>query len=191
MKFDVVLAGVGGQGILSVAEIIALTAVCEGLKIKQSEVHGMSQRGGAVAAHLRISDGRIAADTISRGDAQMILSAEPLETLRQLPYLAPDGTIVSSTNVVDGIEGYPDEQAMLGELQRFPNAVLIDAFGAARASGTSRAANTVLLGAAASFLPLRAELLVDALRRKFASKGDRVVNANVKAFMAGADRHVS
>ena len=90
MKYDIILAGVGGQGVLSVAAGIATGAMLQGLNVRQSEVHGMAQRGGAVMSHLRISDEEIPGDLVGRGNADMILSMEPLEAIRYLEYLNPE-----------------------------------------------------------------------------------------------------
>jgi indolepyruvate ferredoxin oxidoreductase beta subunit len=97
MKTDIILAGVGGQGILSIAAVIGSAAVEENLFIKQTEVHGMSQRGGDVQSHLRISDQAIASDLIPLGRADLIISLEPMEALRYLPYLKKDVWIVTKS----------------------------------------------------------------------------------------------
>ena len=113
MKLDVVLAGVGGQGVLTAAAILAEAGRRHGLTVKQGEVHGMSQRGGAVTANLRMADGPVGSDLIARGSAEMILSLEPVEALRWLPYLATDGVVVTSASPVRNISDYPEIDQVL------------------------------------------------------------------------------
>ncbi|HSE37567.1 MAG TPA: 2-oxoacid:acceptor oxidoreductase family protein, partial [Blastocatellia bacterium] len=108
MKYDIILAGVGGQGVLSVSAVIGSAARSQGLFVKLSEVHGMSQRGGGVVANLRLADKPIASDLIPLGGASMILSMEPLESLRYLNYLSPEGVLITSTNPVVNIPDYPN-----------------------------------------------------------------------------------
>ncbi|MCD4681496.1 MAG: 2-oxoacid:acceptor oxidoreductase family protein, partial [Bacteroidales bacterium] len=98
MKKDIILAGVGGQGILSIAAIIGYAAVNTGLFLKQAEVHGMSQRGGDVQSNLRLSDKEIASDLIPKGKADLIISVEPMESLRYLPWLSTEGWLITNTN---------------------------------------------------------------------------------------------
>ncbi len=188
MTYDIVLAGVGGQGVLSVAAIIARAAMLDGLQVKQSEVHGMSQRGGAVTAHLRLADGPIHSDLIPLGAARLVLSLEPLESLRYLEYLAPCGVVVSSTTPVRNIPDYPDPTALCERLRALPAAVLVESDRLARASGSARATNTVMIGAAADHLPVRLETLERSIAERFARKGDQVVAQNLQAFRLGRDR---
>jgi indolepyruvate ferredoxin oxidoreductase, beta subunit len=187
MKYDIILAGVGGQGVLSVSAIIASSAMSEGLFVKQSEVHGMSQRGGAVLANLRLSDAPIASDLISLGGAAMVLSMEPLESLRYLRFLATDGAVVTSTNPVVNIHDYPDLDVLLDHVRTLPRARLVDGEQLARAAGSARATNMVMVGAASHRLPVKVETLEHFIRTTFASKGDKVVDTNLKAFRAGRE----
>lgn len=187
MKYDIIVAGVGGQGTLSVSSIIASAAMSEGLSVKQSEVHGMSQRGGGVVTNLRLSDKRIASDLIARGSASMILSIEPLEGLRYLPYLSPDGTLVSSTNPVVNIPDYPELNALLETIRELPHSVLVDGEGIARRSGSIRATNMVMVGAASRLLPVKPETIERFIQKSFGSKGEHVVETNLKAFRAGRE----
>ncbi len=187
MRYDIIVAGVGGQGSLSVSGIIALAAMSEGLAVKQSEVHGMSQRGGAVVTNLRLSDRPIASDLIGRGTASMILSMEPLEGLRYLPYLSPEGTLVSSTNPVVNIPDYPELDALLETIRTLPNSVVVDGEDLARHAGSVRATNMVMVGAASAQLPVRPETIERFIRESFSNKGERVVEANIKAFRAGRE----
>jgi len=183
MKFDVVLAGVGGQGVLSVAAIIAAAAMKAGLEVRQSEVHGMAQRGGAVQAHLRLSDRQIVSDLIPRGGAHMILAMEPLESLRYVSYLSPEGVLVSSSVPYLNIPDYPDLKTLLEAIRRLPRHLLLDAVQLA--GGSARAANMALVGAAARYLPVGRAQLQAAIREAFAGKGGEVSAANLKAFEAG------
>ncbi len=185
-KTDIKLAGVGGQGILSIATIIGEAATAAGIQLKQAEVHGMSQRGGDVQSDLRLSDGPIHSDQIPLGGADLILSMEPMEALRYLPWLSPDGVVVTSSRPLVNIPDYPDEAALLAELDALPRVVRLDIEEIARELQSPRSANMVLLGMAAPYLPLLSEeQLRAAVARVFARKGQEVVEANLRAFEAG------
>ena len=185
-KTDIKLAGVGGQGILSIATIIGEAATAAGIQLKQAEVHGMSQRGGDVQSDLRLSSGPIHSDQIPLGGADLILSMEPMEALRYLPWLAPDGVVVTSSRPLVNIPDYPDEAALLAELDALPRLVRLDIEEIARELQSPRSANMVLLGMAAPYLPLLSEeQLRAAVARVFARKGPEVVEANLRAFDAG------
>ena len=185
MKFDIILAGVGGQGVLSVSAIIASSAMHEGLSVKQSEVHGMSQRGGEVQANLRLSDKPIASDLIPRGTASLVLSMEPLESLRYLPYLSDTGTVLTSTDPVTNFDNYPDIDGLLARIRALPRAILIETERLARQAGSARATNMVMVGAASHLLPLKLETIEHFVRTLFAAKGAKVVETNLKALAAG------
>lgn len=185
MKKDIILSGVGGQGILSIATVIGRAALAEGLQIKQAEVHGMSQRGGDVQSHLRISSSEIRSDLIPRGAADLIISLEPMESLRYLPWLAAEGWVVTNTVPVINIPNYPDEAALQAELKALPQVVTLDADALAREAGSPRSANMALLGAAAPLLGIDAGRLEAGIRDIFARKGEAVVEANLAAFRAG------
>jgi indolepyruvate ferredoxin oxidoreductase, beta subunit len=187
MKFDIILAGVGGQGVLSVSAIIASSAMKEGLAVKQSEVHGMSQRGGAVLANLRLSDRPIASDLIPRGAAALILSMEPVESLRYLEYLAADGAVITATDPVVNITDYPPIEDVLAQVRRLPRAILVDADKLARQAGSARATNMVMVGAASHLLPVTFETIEHFVQTLFAAKGVKVVETNLKALHAGRD----
>jgi indolepyruvate ferredoxin oxidoreductase beta subunit len=181
MKYDIVLCGVGGQGVLSLAAIIAEAAVAEGLRVRQSEVHGMAQRGGAVLAHLRISGEAIHSDLIPGGGAQMILSMEPLESLRYADFLAPDGILITAREPFLNIPDYPDIEAVYRAIEGFPRHSLVPALEIAKKAGSARAVNMVLVGAAGEYLPLKTETLENAVKERFASKGEAVVRINMEA----------
>ena len=185
MKFDIILAGVGGQGVLAVSAIIASSAMKEGLAVKQSEVHGMSQRGGAVLANLRLADGPIASDLIALGGASMILSMEPLESLRYLEFLSAGGTVITATNPVANIPDYPAIDEVLGRIRSLPHALTIDAESLARRAGSARATNMVMVGAASALLPVSFETIEHFVQTIFAGKGAKVVEINLQALHAG------
>ena len=186
MKIDIKLSGVGGQGILSIATVIGEAATAAGLQLKQAEVHGMSQRGGDVQSDLRLSTDAICSDLIPLGQADLIISMEPMEALRYLPYLAPDGAVVTASRPFVNIPNYPDEAALLAELDALPHVVRLDIDAIAREKGLPKSANMILLGMAAPSLPLlQPAQLRDAIARVFARKGDAVVNANLEAFDLG------
>lgn len=186
MKTDIILSGVGGQGILSIATIIGEAATRMGLTLKQAEVHGMSQRGGDVQSNLRLSDTSIASDLIPLGTADMILSLEPMEALRYLPYLGKDGWIITSSTPFKNIPNYPDEEKLMAELNTQPHVVALDVEGLAKEHQMPKSANVILLGAAASFLQiLDVQTLRESVGRIFASKGEAVVETNYRAFDIG------
>lgn len=185
MTYDIILAGVGGQGVLSVAAGIATGAMLQGLNVRQSEVHGMAQRGGAVMSHLRISDETIPGDLIGKGSADMVLSMEPLEALRYLEYIKTDGRLVTASNSVINIPDYPDEKEILDNVKATGAALIIDAKAIAKESGNMRAANMAIVGAASKFLPLKQEMIEEAIQRMFISKGETIVEQNINAFRAG------
>jgi indolepyruvate ferredoxin oxidoreductase beta subunit len=184
MKYDIVLCGVGGQGVLSVAAIIAGAAVGEGFRVRQSEVHGMAQRGGAVLAHLRVSDARIHSDLIPGGGADMILSMEPLESLRYADFLGPEGILITAREPFVNIPDYPDIQAVYAAIGGFPKNSIVPALEIAKKTASPRAVNMVLVGAASRYLPLRAESMEKAIQERFAAKGDTIVRMNLEAFRA-------
>ena len=186
MKQDIILAGVGGQGILSIATVIGSAALEQGLYIKQAEVHGMSQRGGDVQSHLRLSTDPIHSDLIPHGGADLIVSLEPMEALRYLPYLAKDGWIVTSSVPFQNIPNYPDLEKVLEELRKLPRVIVLDVEATAKEVNSPRSANMVLLGATSGVMGLLdPDKLRDGIRRIFARKGDAVVDANILAFNAG------
>ncbi len=185
MKTDIVLAGVGGQGILSIATILGAAALKENLYIKQAEVHGMSQRGGDVQSNLRISSQPIASDLIPRGGADLVVSLEPMESLRYLEFLKPGGWIVTSTVPFVNINNYPEESVLAGELAAWPNTVAFDMDEVAKEVATVRSSNMVLLGAAAPFIEIETEKIEDGIRAVFGAKGEKIVESNIAAFRAG------
>ncbi|RLD62476.1 MAG: indolepyruvate oxidoreductase subunit beta [Bacteroidetes bacterium] len=187
MKTDIILAGVGGQGILSIAAIIGMAALENKLFLKQAEVHGMSQRGGDVQSNLRISSKEIASDLIPMGKADLILSVEPMESLRYLPYLSQNGYLVTNTNSFNNIPDYPEEEKLISKIKSLQNHVAIDANKIASEIGSPRSMNIVILGAASPFIDMPFESLENGIRKIFAKKGDDVINVNLKALKSGRE----
>ena len=187
MTYDVLTAGVGGQGVVSVSAVIASAAMRQGLRFKQCEVHGMAQRGGAVLAHLRLGEGPVESSLISHGGADLLLGLEPLESLRYLDWLSPRGWLFAAADPVRNIPNYPDLAELLARIRRLPRAHVVEAGALARAVHALRAANMVLVGAAAHLLPIREETIETCIREVFASKGERVVDGSVRAFRAGVE----
>lgn len=189
MKKDIILCGVGGQGILSIATIIGEAATQANLQLKQAEVHGMSQRGGDVQSNLRLSTEEIYSDLIPLGKADMIISMEPMESLRYLPYLSADGTIITNSKPFVNIPNYPEEEALQAELKALPHVIELDIESIAQEVGSPKSANMVLLGMCAStFGILSPDDLRNAIARVFARKGEAVVESNLKAFDLGMQR---
>ncbi len=185
MKTDIILAGVGGQGILSIAAIIGAAAIEKGLYLKQAETHGMSQRGGAVVSNLRIADYPLSSDLIPLAAADIILSVEPMESLRYLPYLSKKGWLVSNSTTFENIPDYPDFEQIEQEIKKLPHAVLVDADKIAKELGNPRGSNMVMLGAASPFLQFSGLEMEKAIESLFLRKGADVVQLNINAFRAG------
>lgn len=186
-KCDIVLAGVGGQGILSLGAIIASSASQEGLLVMLSEVHGMAQRGGAVQASLRMSDRSIHSPLIRRGTADAILSTEPIEGLRYLDYLSPAGILVSATEPHVNIPDYPDIENIISQLRSLPKVQLVEADTLARRSHAAKSTNLVLIGAAIHLLPIKPETIESHICKIFLHQGQKTIDANLRAFQAGRE----
>ena len=186
MKKNIILAGVGGQGILSIATVIGEAALAENLYLKQAEVHGMSQRGGDVQSNLRLSSEPIASDLIPKGGADLIISLEPMEALRYVDYLSPEGWVVTSADPFVNIPNYPDMEAVKARLEAVGHLVSLNVEALAKEAGApAQAANMVLLGAAIPMLDIDHDKMIDGVRRVFARKGEAVVESNVAAVEAG------
>ena len=186
MKKDIILAGVGGQGILTIATIIGDAATVAGLNLKQAEVHGMSQRGGDVQSNLRLSTDLIHSDLIKQGAADLIISMEPMEALRYLPYLNKEGWVVTSSHPIKNIPNYPEEEALTQELNNLPKVASLPIEDVAKENNLPKSANVVLLGMAAKYIEiLTPEQLRESIARVFASKGEKIVEANQLAFDLG------
>ena len=191
MKSDIVLAGVGGQGILTIATILGAAALAENLYLKQAEVHGMSQRGGDVQSNLRISSDPINSDLIPLGGADLIVSLEPMEALRYLPFLSKKGWIVTNTEPFVNIDNYPEMEAVMNELDNCPNVVAFNMDELAKEVATARSSNLVLLGAASPFIDIEPSKIEGAIRTVFGPKGDKIVESNIGAFRAGREKAAS
>ncbi len=185
MKMNIILSGVGGQGILTIAAVLDTASLNQNLYVKQAEVHGMSQRGGAVQSHVRISDTIIYSDLIPLGKADMILSVEPMELLRYLPYLKPEGWLITDSEPFINNKNYPEQELLFNEIESHPNNIIVEATEIAKKIGNSKAANMVLLGAASSLIPLSEESLIEAIKSLFKRKSERIINLNIEAFNAG------
>ena len=187
MKTDIILCGVGGQGILSIATVIGEAAMHENLYIKQAEVHGMSQRGGDVQSNLRISSNPIHSDLIAKGSADVIISMEPMEAQRYLPFLSKEGWIITSSKPLVNIPNYPELETVMADLAKVKNVITLDIEQLAKDNEIPRSANVILLGAAQKALGIEYDKLENAIRRVFGRKGDAVVDANLKALAIGKE----
>lgn len=185
MKTDIILAGVGGQGILSIAAVIGMAAIDNDLYVKQAEVHGMSQRGGAVQSHLRISDQPIHSDLIPMGSCDMILSVEPMESLRYVPFLSEGGWLITNAKPFINIDDYPSEEELYGEIRNIANSLLIDADAIAAGVGSKKVSNIVMLGASADYLGISFSSLEQSISAIFGRKGEEIVQMNIDALNAG------
>lgn len=186
MKKDIILAGVGGQGILTIATIIGDAAAEAGINLKQAEVHGMSQRGGDVQSNLRLSTEPIYSDLIKQGAADMIISMEPMEALRYLPYLGKEGWVVTSSEPFVNIPNYPSKDELMAELDSLPHTSVQPIEDLAKENSMPKSANVILLGMAAKYIEiLTPEQLRQSICRVFASKGEKIVEMNCKAFDLG------
>lgn len=187
MKIDIILAGVGGQGILSIASIIGYAALKKGLTLKQAEVHGMSQRGGDVQSHFRLADHEIASDLIPQGQADLIISVEPMESLRYLPWLSKEGWLITNDQPFINIPNYPQAEVLNAELQKQPRKVIISADKMAKELGSARSANMVILGAASPFIDIEFSAIENAVSEVFARKGEEIVAVNLACLRAGRE----
>ncbi len=187
MKKDIILSGVGGQGILSIATVIGKAALKEGLYMKQAEVHGMSQRGGDVQSNLRISDKPIASDLIPTGKCDLIISLEPMESLRYIPYLSKEGWLVTNETPFVNIPNYPPVENVMEEINKLPHKIVLNVDAVAKELGSTRVANIVLLGATIPFLGIEYSKMQDSIREIFQRKGDDIVELNLKALAAGKE----
>jgi indolepyruvate ferredoxin oxidoreductase beta subunit len=186
MKIDIILCGVGGMGALSSAAIISKAALDMGMYMKQAETHGMSQRGGDVQSHLRLSDEPIASDLIPQGQCDIILSVEPMEALRYLPFLnRENGWIITNENPFINIPNYPEKEAIIAEVKKIKNHIVFDADAIAKEKNNPKGTNMVVLGAASKYLKIDIDKLENAIRESFGRKGEEIVNANINALRAG------
>ncbi len=185
MKSDIIIAGVGGQGILSIAAVIGMSALSEELHVKQAEVHGMSQRGGAVQSHLRLSSTPVLSDLIPEGKADMIISVEPMESLRYVSFLSPDGWLITNSASFINIPDYPEAGKLETAIREMKNHIIIDADKIARELGSVKASNMVILGAASIYIDIEEKSFHKGISALFARKGEKIVELNKKAFKNG------
>ncbi len=187
MKTDIILSGVGGQGIVTIAAVVGTAALQNNMYLKQSEIHGMSQRGGAVQSHLRISEKPIASDVIAEGSADLIISVEPMESLRYLPFLSKNGWLITNTKPFVNIPNYPDLENVMEEIKKVKNHVALDADKMAREIKSPRSSNIIMLGAASPFIHIEYEKLEEGIKAIFGKKGEDIVNKNIAALRLGRE----
>lgn len=187
MKTDLILAGVGGQGIVTIAATVGMAALKKDLFLKQSEVHGMSQRGGAVQSHMRVSEKEIASDLIGLSSADLIISVEPMEGLRYLSYLSQNGWLITNIHPFINIRNYPDINKLMDEIKSVKNHIALDADAMAKDMKSIRSSNIIMLGAASPFINIDYKMLEEGLKAIFTKKGDKVVNINLKALKIGRE----
>jgi indolepyruvate ferredoxin oxidoreductase, beta subunit len=186
MKTDIILSGVGGQGILSIAAVLGEAALSQGLYMKQAEVHGMSQRGGDVQSNLRLSDRPIYSDLISKGKADIVISLEPMEGLRYAGWLSENGWLVSNTTPFINITDYPSVDLIQKSLDSIQRKVMIDIESISKDLGSVKVANMVILGAATPFIScISYEEIENGIRRIFSRKGEEIVKLNLDALAVG------
>jgi len=186
---NILVAGTGGQGVMTAADIIARAAILAGQDVKKTEVAGMAQRGGVVTSHVRFGK-QVYSPSITPGSADLLLAFEPAEALRWVDYLHEGATALVNTVaqvppvVSIGLFNYPD--APLEQLAQEPiHSHALEAGRLASRMGDYRLVNSIMLGATANYLPFASDLLKQALLEHFAHKGDRVVALNAQAFDAG------
>jgi indolepyruvate ferredoxin oxidoreductase beta subunit len=182
----VVVAGVGGQGVISVAQLILLSAWRSGFQALQSEIHGMSQRGGAVNSHVVFGRQPVSSPMVMDGSGSLLIAMEPLEALRHLSLLRPDAALVVSANPVRNIDDYPDEEKVRGELEKVTGVTAIDTAAHAARLRHRQAPGMILLGAASRHLPFGPETWNEVIAEYFDQKGGAVVDKNREAFALGA-----
>lgn len=188
MKSNIILSGVGGQGILTLASIIDIAALNQNLFVKQSEIHGMSQRGGSVQCHVRISDTQIYSDLIPEGEVDLILSAEPMELLRHIPSLKRNGWIITDSSTFENIVNYPDKHDLYKQIKKHVNHIIISAKSCAKDLGNSKVCNMILLGAASDHMAIPEEKFINAINIFFKDKSERIKNKNIEAFKVGRQK---
>lgn len=186
---DILIVGVGGQGVLLASEIISEVAMRTGYDVKKSEVHGMSQRGGVVSSHVKIGE-KVYSPTIAQGQADILMAFEQAEGLRALPWMSKDGyAIVSQTRLVPAIVtsskefSYPDDP-IADMRKKAENVIAVPADKMAGELGNPRLVNTILLGVASNHLPFTVEDWTDVMKSKIKAK---FVEVNLVAFQQGRE----
>lgn len=190
MKKSIVIAGVGGQGVITAANIIAKSALKDGYNVVMSELHGMAQRGGNVECTVRIGD--VYSPIVASGTADAIVSFEPLEALRNLPKVKKDGVVLTDVNPIIpplislGIGKYPKLQEIFDRIAKHCKLIKINADELAREAGSILTKNVVMLGAmtALKILPIKEESILETVKETVPEK---YVEMNVKAFKLGKE----
>lgn len=185
--FNIVIAGVGGQGVLMASKVLAESALASGMDVKQNEVHGMAQRGGSVISFVRIGE-QVSSPIVMPGTADLLISFEPLEALRYIHFLKPGGRLVynrvsiNPSTVASGLAVYPDdvEQRIAAACSAAKG---IEALSIAREAGNGKAVNMVMVGTVMKDLPLNEEVITDVVKQISQNKG---VEVNLKALAGGA-----
>jgi indolepyruvate ferredoxin oxidoreductase beta subunit len=185
--FNIVIAGVGGQGVLMASKVLAESALASNMDVKQNEVHGMAQRGGSVISFVRIGD-KVNSPVVMPGSADLLISFEPLEALRYIHYLKPGGRLVynkvsiNPSTVAAGLAVYPDDvEQQIAAL--CTEAKGIDALSIAREAGNGKAVNMVMVGTVLQHLPLKKEIITEVVKQISQNKGGEV---NLQALAGGA-----
>ena len=191
MKTDVVLAGLGGQGVLSAGAILAAAALEQDLLVKTVETRGMSQRGGPVHIHVRLSDAVIHSSMIPAGRADILLAMEPIEAVRNLHYLHSEGRVYANEAPSADLRDAPRLEQALAEIRGKAHSFLLNATALAREAGSPRSANLVILGAASARFPVDLCRLEGAIRFRFQGKGEATVAASLRAFRSGREAAVA
>ena len=185
MSCKIIVSGVGGQGAITIAQLILGAAFKDNLYALQSEVHGMSQRGGAVNAHVIVSSMEVFSPVVMAGDGDILISLEPLETLRYLPLLKSGAHVIAAMEPVVNMDNYPEREELMGALARIPGVQLIDTETHSRALNAKKSGNIILLGVAARHMGIASARWREALTERFAGKGEAIITKNIEAFECG------
>jgi len=184
MKSDILIVGVGGQGIILTSDIISKAALKDGFNVKKAETHGMAQRGGSVITHVRISNSDIYSPLIPKGKVDVLIGFEPMEALRYMGYINrknENSIMIVNRNPIE-IENYPDINEIISEIKRHRNSIILNALELANKAGNVLTQNIVMLGAASRYLPIDRDTLKETIKENV----KRAINENLKAFELGS-----
>jgi indolepyruvate ferredoxin oxidoreductase beta subunit len=181
----IIVAGVGGQGALTLAQLILGAAWKSKYHVLQSEVHGMSQRGGAVNAHILFDIVPVTSPVVMEGDAEFLISMEPLEALRYLPFMSKTGIMIVSAHPFKNMDNYPDVELILNELKSIDGVTLIDTEKYSKELDYKNAGNMILLGSLSNHLPFEDSIWEKIISERFNDKGTKVIEQNIRAFNFG------
>ena len=181
----IIVAGVGGQGTITLAQLILGAAWRSKYHCLQSEVHGMSQRGGAVNAHIVFDSQPVTSPTIEEGSADLLIGMEPLETLRYVHMVKKEGNIISSLSPIVNMGNYPEESTVIDAVKKVDDIHLVDTDACSKELKNRHAGNVILLGMASKFLPMEQELWLSIFEERFKVKGDKIIQKNKEAFEYG------